>query len=283
MPSTRALARKWKVANATVARALGELARSGHVKAMPRSGNVVAYDPTLESRELSRERIVAAAMHLADAAGLEALTVRGVAAHLDAPVMSLYRHVHSKDELVMLMANAALGEEALPDAPLNGWRAQLELGSRLEWRAMRRHPWLARVLHISRPSQMPHALAFVDWMLRALDSTTLDAPRKLQIHIVLHGFIQGLAVNVDAEARAVADSRISEADYMREHDETFRRIAESGQFPYFAKMTRGLPDTFRVDLDALFEMGLDAMLDGFAGMIEGDRPETPGRRRGRGR
>jgi hypothetical protein len=93
----------------------------------------------------------------------------------------------------------------------------------------------SRVLHISRPSQMPHALAFVDWMMRALHSTTLDAARKLQTHVVLHGFIQGLAVNVDAEARAVADSRISEADYMREQDETFRRIADGGQFPYFAR------------------------------------------------
>jgi Tetracyclin repressor-like, C-terminal domain len=130
---------------------------------------------------------------------------------------------------------------------------------------------------------MPHALAFVDWMMRALDSTTLDAARKLQTHVVLHGFIQGLAVNVDAEARAVADSGISEADYMREQDETFRRIADGGQFPYFARMTRGLPDTFRVDLDALFEMGLRAMLDRFAGMVEGERPEKPGRRRGRAR
>jgi DNA-binding transcriptional regulator YhcF (GntR family) len=281
IPSTRALARKWKVANATVARALGELARSGHVKTMPRSGNVVAYNLTPAGRELSPERIVAAAMHIADAAGLEALSVRAVAAQLDAPVMSLYRHVHSKDELVMLMANAALGEVVLPDAPLNGWRAQLELGSRLEWAAMRRHPWLAPVLHISRPSPMSPALAFVDWMMRALDSTTLDEARKLQVHVVLHSFIQGLAVNVDAEAKAVAASGISEADYMREQDETFRRIAEGGQFPYFAKMTRGLPSTFRVDLDALFEMGLGVMLDGLAGMIERHPPAKRGRRRER--
>jgi DNA-binding transcriptional regulator YhcF (GntR family) len=272
VPSTRALARKWKVSNATAARALSELARSGHVKAMPRSGNVVAYNSTPESNELSRECIVAAAMRIADAEGLEALSIRGVAAQLDAPVMSLYRHVRSKDELVTVMANAALGEVALPDAPLNGWRAQLELGSRLEWAAMRRHPWLARVVHISRPSPMPHALAFVDWMMRALDGTNLDAATKLQVHVVLHGFIQGLAVNVEAEAKAVADSGMSEADYMREQDETFRGIAESGQFPYFAKMTRGLPDTFQVDLDALLEMGLGAMLDGFAEMIEGSRP-----------
>ena len=67
---------------------------------------------------------------------------------------------------------------------------------------------------------------------------------------------------------------------MREQDGTFRRIADGGEFPYLARMIPGLPDTFRVDLDALFEMRLRAMLDRFAGMVEGERP---GRRRGRAR
>jgi hypothetical protein len=82
--------------------------------------------------------------------------------------------------------------------------AQFELGARVEWQAMRRHPWLARVMHISRPAPLPHALAFVDWLMRALDATALDEAGKLQLHVVVHSFIQGLAVNVEAEAQAVA-------------------------------------------------------------------------------
>src|SRR5262245_1939941 len=121
LPSTRALARRWKVAHATAARALSELARSGHVKPVPRSGNVVAPNRTRESNELSRERIVAAAIRIADTEGLEALSIRGVAAQVAAPVMSLYRYVRSKDELVTLMADAALGEFALPAIPPPGW------------------------------------------------------------------------------------------------------------------------------------------------------------------
>jgi DNA-binding transcriptional regulator YhcF (GntR family) len=268
VPSTRALARKWKVANVTAARALSELARSGLVKALPRSGYVVASNPKYESKELSRERIVKAAVRIADEEGLEALSIRGVATRVNAPVMSLYRHVRSKDELVMLMADAVFAEVSLPKKPLIGWRSQLELSAGLEWRTMCRHPWLARVMHTSRPITTPHAFAFVDWVMRALDETTLDAAEKLQVHVLLHGFIQGLAVNVEAEAKAVADTGTTDADYMREQDKTFREIVETGQYPYFGKMARGLPKAFKVDLDALFRLGLNVILDGIAVMID---------------
>lgn len=278
VPSTRALARKWRVATATAARALQELARSGHVRAAPRSGNVVAGRSPPQSAELSRARIVAAAMRIADAEGIEALSIRGVAAQIDAPVMSLYRHVRSKAELVEQMVDAALGEVPLPATSPAGWRAQLELASRGEWQVMRTHPWLARLVHISRPSPLPNALAFVEWVMRALEGTELDEAGKLQIHVIMHGFIQGLAVNLEAEAQAVGDSGIDEADYMRGRAQEFRALAESGRYPRFAAMTRGVAETFDLDFDALFEQGLAAILDGFAPQIEGRRPQTVRRR-----
>lgn len=268
LPSTRALARKWRVANATAARALAELARAGYVEVRPRSGHLVADGPSRASNELTRERIVAAAIRIADAEGLEALSIRGVAARLETPVMSLYRHVKSKDDLLTLMADTAFGEVSLPASRSGGWRKQLEDASRLEWAAMRRHPWLARVVYISRPMPTPRALAFVDWVMAALASTALDEASKLYVHVVLHGFIQGLAVNVEAEAKAVADSGKTDAEYMRTQGAIFRDIAESGRFPHFAKMTDGISETFTLDLDRLFEFGLSAMLDGFAIMIE---------------
>src|ERR1700679_2723104 len=94
IPSTRALARKWKVALATATKALAVLSQEGLVEAIPRVGTVVAQPkpgtnaPGAREQELSRDRIVAAAMGLADAQGIEALSIRGVAARLDVPAMS---------------------------------------------------------------------------------------------------------------------------------------------------------------------------------------------------
>lgn len=91
-------------------------------------------------RELTREGIVRAAMAIADGEGLAALTMRGVAARLGVAAMSPYRHVGGKEELVLLMADAAFGEAAYPDPGPEGWRARLELGARTLWRLYRAHP-----------------------------------------------------------------------------------------------------------------------------------------------
>jgi len=270
VPSTRALARRWKVATATAAHALQALTQQGLIRAVPGSGTVVLGPGTPPGAGLTRQRIVAAAIEIADEEGLPALSIRGLAARLRAPAMSLYRHVHSKEQLVSLMAEVALDEDLadLVEPPPAGWRAQLELGARLEWRALRKHPWLARVLHISRPSPAPNALAMANWVMRALDRSALNATEKLQLHVVLHGFIQGLAVNVEAEAQAVGETGVSDEEHMLRSEAKFAELAASGAIPYFAKMMREIPKDFMLDFDALFELGLAAMLDGFSRRIQ---------------
>lgn len=258
VPSTRALAKKWKVAAVTAAHALKTLAQEGLIEARPRSGNVVAG----ASRELSRARIVTAAIRIADEQGLSALSIRAVAAAVNAPAMSLYRHVGNKEQLLALMTDEVLGER--PKEPkLDGWRARLEWGARLEWKAMKKHPWLARVVHISRPSAMPNAAWMANWVMQALDGTKLKEAEKLQLHVTLHAFVQGVAVNVEAEAQAVGDTGITEDDHMSSEQAKFDKLAASGRFPYFAKMLRGIPSDFQLSFDDVFELGLNALMDGF--------------------
>src|SRR5688572_4454225 len=109
---------RWKVATATAAHALRTLTHEGLVHAVPRSGTVVSgarvAAPAARGGELSRERVTAAGLAIADDEGLAALSIRGVAARLGASAMSLYRHVRNKEELIALMTDAALGEERLP-------------------------------------------------------------------------------------------------------------------------------------------------------------------------
>ncbi|MEO8561299.1 MAG: TetR/AcrR family transcriptional regulator C-terminal domain-containing protein [bacterium] len=264
VPSTRELARTWKVATATAAHALQSLVRGGVLIAQPRSGTIVAGRRTDATSALSRARVIAAAIAMADDEGLSALSIRGLAARLRVPVMSLYRHVRSKDDILALMADAALAELTLAEPPPRGWRAQLEHAARVEWQIFRKHPWLARVVHISRPSALPNALAYVNWVMRALDDTRLDGVARLRLHVLLHAFIQGMAVNLEAEAQAIADTGIGEEDYMQSQAAKYDAVAADGRYPYFAKMMRELPDTFALDIDELFERGLTSMLDGFA-------------------
>jgi len=267
VPSTRALARTWKVATATAAHALQSLVQEGVLIAQPRSGTVVAGRRSDATTALSRPRVIAAAIAMADDEGLSALSIRGLASRLRVPVMSLYRHVRSKDEILALMADSALAELTLDEPPPRGWRAQLEHAARVEWQIFRKHPWLARVVHISRPSAMPNALGYVNWVMRALDSTSLDAVGKLRVHVLLHAFIQGVAVNLEAETQAVADSGIGDEEYMRSQASKYDAVAAGGRYPYFAKMMREMPEEFSIDVDDLFERGLASMLDGFAVMI----------------
>lgn len=273
VPSTRELATRWKVATATAAHALRVLTDEGLLHAKPRSGTVVsgARPKATDSGagELSRDRVTAVAIQIADEEGLQALSIRGLAARLDSSAMSLYRHVRSKHELITLMTDAALGEEQLPAIPPRGWRAQLELSARLEWRIFKRHPWLARVVHISRPSPMPSALALADFVMRALDGSALRAPAKLQLHVLLHSFVQGLAVNLEAEAQAIGDTGMTEQEYMRMHEATFDALAHSGRFPHFAKLLDGISPSFELDFDSLFELGLARLLDGVTPLVEG--------------
>lgn len=98
-----------------------------------------------------------------------------------------------------------------------------------------------------------------------------DEAGKLQLHVVVHSFIQGLAVNVEAEAQAVAESGVTDAEYMHAVDAKYRDAAETGRYPFFTKVTRGVPDSLDMGVDAIFELGLRAILDGFAPLIESSR------------
>lgn len=161
VPSTRGIAKEWGVALATATKALTHLRLEGTVETKPRVGTVVAAGPGTTSRgrrtppsgtpavppsvrpddqELTLDRIVRTAIDIADTEGLQALSMRGVAARLGVAAMSPYRYVTGKDDLILLMADTAFGEQTYPATPPDGWRARLELGARTLWSLHRLHP-----------------------------------------------------------------------------------------------------------------------------------------------
>ncbi|MEU2655398.1 TetR/AcrR family transcriptional regulator C-terminal domain-containing protein [Streptomyces sp. NPDC007325] len=285
LPSTRRIAEEWGVALATATKALTTLRLEGLVEALPRVGTIVAEPaaaapvpagrqqaPRTREQELTLDRIVRTAVEMADAEGLTALSMRGVAARLGVAPMSTYRYVPSKEELVLLMADAAFGEESYPaDAP-EGWRPRVELGARTMWRLYRRHPWLAQLGSLSRPLLVPRLLVHGEWILAALDGHGLAPTELFDIHVLIYSHVQGLAVHLEREAHAEAATGQSEDQWMDSRAPDLRALSESGRFPAFTKVVGGFENGYDLDLDALFERGLRALLDGLTPVVEGGTP-----------
>jgi DNA-binding transcriptional regulator YhcF (GntR family) len=275
VPSTRALARRWKVALATAAHALNALRSEGWVRTVPRVGTVVARREKRTAprgpAELSRASIVATAISMADQEGLGAMSFRGVAARLHAPVTSLYRHVDGKEALLRAMTDAVLGESSLPSTAPAGWRPQLEAACRAYWATLRRHPWLARAMNINRPRPLKNAVSYADWVLRALDGHGLDAAARMDLHVVLHAFIQGMAVNLETEAEALSETGLSDTEWMDGELASFSALAATGRYPAFAHVLAELEPSYEPAADRLFELGVRTMLDGFATRLAGHR------------
>jgi DNA-binding transcriptional regulator YhcF (GntR family) len=271
VPSTRELTRQWGVAMATATRALSLLQDEGVLRSVRGVGTVVAARPATArparrraTPSPARDDIVRAAIAVSDAEGLATLSMRRVAAELGIPTMSLYQHVAGKDDLVTLMIDRAFGEEPLPARPSPDWRSALEVAARQEWAAFRRHPWLAPAMSLTRPQLVPSALIYTEWVLEALDGRGLDPATAFTVHIMLFNYVRGMAVNLESEAQAEAESGVTAEEWMAAHADALTSLTAGGGFPHFQR----IPELdFDLDLDALFELGLRCLLDGLRGLL----------------
>ncbi|OOL26809.1 GntR family transcriptional regulator, partial [Rhodococcus rhodochrous] len=223
--------------------------------------------------ELTRDRVVRAAVAIADAEGLGALSMRGVAARLGVAPMSPYRYVAGKDELIVLMADAAFGERGYPAQPPAGWRAPLELYARTLWSLHRRHPWLAQLGPITRPLPLPNLAAHAEWALAALDELGVAVDTAFDLHVLLFSYVQGIAVHIERERQALGASGVSEDEWMDDQLPALEAIVSSGSYPTFARTLLTLSaEGYDLDLDRLFELGLGALLDGLAARLDRRAP-----------
>lgn len=272
VPSVRRIALEWNVAQATATKAMAALRQEGLVEALPRVGTVVAAPPRRPRQpqapegELTRERVVRAAIELADAEGLAALSMRGVAARLGVAAMSPYRHVTGKGDLVLLMADAVFGGAALPVPPPAHWRARLEVGARALWALHRAHPWLAQLGPLTRPLLVPNLITYSEWMLSGLDGLGFDAATMLDYNVLIYSHVLGVAIHLEREAQAEGATGQSTEQWVDGQAAALGRLASrrSG-YPTFARVTTTLAETgYDLDLDELFELGLRTILDGLA-------------------
>ncbi|MFI7345307.1 TetR/AcrR family transcriptional regulator C-terminal domain-containing protein [Streptomyces sp. NPDC049936] len=213
--------------------------------ARPRRGRKPAY---------SREAITAAAVALADAEGLEAVTMRKVAAQVGAGAMSLYSYAPDKETLLELMVDHVSGELPNTNTPTGDWRADLKVIAHLQRAHMLRHPWLPAAL-AARRIPGPNTLAFLERALAVLRPTGLDGGAKLEVFAQLTAFVAGHVAHEIARTAASQspDRAAAEARYLA-------AVAADGRHPALAEALAapGRPLT----PEATFTRFLNRLIDG---------------------
>jgi DNA-binding transcriptional regulator YhcF (GntR family) len=282
VPSTRQVAQEFSVALATAAKALDVLRSEGLVITRPRSGTVVAPRRAAKSgepAEPTRERVLAEAVAIADAEGLEAVSMRAVAGRCGVAPMTLYRFVEGKDDLLMSMCDSVYGELSFEDDESAPWRARLEAIAAALWRVHRNHPWLGRVHPLTRPLPLPNLLGIGDSLLGTLG--TLGLPPKLQFdaHVLIYSHIVGLAANFEREDEAVSDTGLSAEEWTDlQYVPSVNGDGVMSRYPHFAKLFGhfgSLPDGYDMDLDEMFRLGLALLLDGLEALAARHREPDP--------
>jgi AcrR family transcriptional regulator len=220
-------------------------------------------------RGLSLERIVEAAVKIADADGLEAVSMGRVAGDLGVSTMSLYRYVAAKDELLALMVDATAATPPAAPAPGEGWRAGLARWAWAELDIYRRHPWVLRV-PISGPPATPNQLAWLEQGLRCLRDTRLAESEKLSVMLLLTGFVRNWG-RLEAELlEASKASGVSTEAAMSGYGRLLARLTDPERFPALhAVIAAGVFDEGPGDPDEPdeFVFGLERVLDGVGALV----------------
>jgi len=221
---------------------------------------------------LSLDRIVEAAISVAGRDGLAAVSMSRVAAELGSAPMSLYRYVASKDELLALMVDVAMGAPPPGPPAEQGWRAGMAHWANGAFDAYRRQRWIVRV-PITAPPITPNQIVWMEAALVCLRDTGLTEQEKLSTILLISGYVRSQAMmEVDfAEAvRAGADPVELAATYGR----TLLRLIDPARFPaVHAAIASGSlddePDHTQADFasDEL-AFGLDRILDGLEVLVQ---------------
>ncbi|MFF8288988.1 TetR/AcrR family transcriptional regulator [Streptomyces sp. NPDC016309] len=224
---------------------------------------------------LDVDRVVAAAVEAADRDGLDGVTLPKVAKSLGVTGMSLYRHVGSKDELLTLMGDQALGTPPRVDA--GDWRTGLDAWARAQRAVYQQRPWLAH-LPVSGPPSGPHRIAWMEAALAILAPTPLDWTHKIGALSLLGGYVVQTVRQDHELARGRADGE-RQSDAERAYGRALAKLVDPERFPETARLfSSALFETGPAHSsdaaigDADFTVGLELILDGIAARVESAGP-----------
>ncbi len=214
---------------------------------------------------------------LADAGGLDAVSMRRVAERLGVGTMSLYTYVPGKPELVEAMLDLVLGEPDGPTTHPDGWRAALEAHARTDWALYQRHPW---VLHAHvRAVLGPNELDRYERALRRVDGIGLTGREMASVATLVGGYVAGAARQV-ADARSAPErTGLTDDEWWLARSAVLDEVWDAERWPVATRISAeggfegdgtgdGAGDSY-LENEALtdFEFGLQRVLDGIEALV----------------
>jgi AcrR family transcriptional regulator len=206
-----------------------------------------------------RAVIASAAVRIADAEGLDRLTMRRVATELGMATMTLYNYLPTKDHLAQLVIDRLAAEYAYPQAPPADKRSAIaELAGQAREIA-RRHPWVTTIMQPPYPPG-PNGLRYIDYFLGLLDGSGLGTGARLEVIALISGF----ATMYGAMQATLARQGVTGAQHADMHTRAFARAAASGQYPNLAAAlvtagpARGQDDIFESAIRRLLDVARPA-------------------------
>jgi AcrR family transcriptional regulator len=210
---------------------------------------------------LSRERVLRAAVAMADEAGIDAVSMRKLAEELGVVPMALYKHVAGKDQLIDGMVDLVIGEFDPPDPGLD-WKSAVRQRVLAARRAVLRHPWARQAIE-SRTHRTPVVLGYMDSMAGAFLTGGFSADLTHHVMHALGNRIWGFSPELFDEPRdddAPAPTPEAQEAMAREFAERFPHIlaiATAATAGDLSRVGQGCDEQFE------FEFALDLLLDGF--------------------
>ncbi|MCP3802389.1 TetR/AcrR family transcriptional regulator C-terminal domain-containing protein [Allokutzneria sp. A3M-2-11 16] len=218
--------------------------------------------PRRQRETLSREQIVAEAVKLLDAEGVEALSMRTLGTRMGTAATSLYRHVTNRDELIEFVVDEVYGEIEVPDGS-EGWRASVTACAGSVRAMILRHPWIASLLGQVGLSYLgPNVMRLNDRMLALFEGAGEFGPVEADKAIsAVMAFVIGMGVSEAAWLTSLARSGQDEREWVAELAPAAVKAAEP--YPHLrAHVAAGRVDDMRQTRDEHFTYGLNAILDG---------------------
>ena len=206
---------------------------------------------------LSRDRVLAAAVALADAGGLESLTMRRLGEDLGVEAMSLYKHVTNKDDLVDGMVDLVFAEIELPP-PGAEWRTAMRKRAVSVRSALVRHPW-ATALMQSRTAPGPATLHHHDTVIGTLRGAGFSVGLTAHAFSALDAYVYGFAL----QQRSLPFDTLEEAQEVGR--QMFARMPP-GAYPHLTELTVQHILQPGYDYGDEFAFGLDLLLDALDGL-----------------
>ncbi len=219
-------------------------------------------EPGSRRPRFSRDEIARAAVRIADEEGFDALSMRRLAAELDAGTMTLYHYVRTKDELLAIVNDAVMAELIVPPGELpEDWRAAITMIAHRSRDAMRRHPWSLDIR--DDPAPGPNGVRHFDQTMQAVMSLDLTLGEKFELATAVDEYVFGFCL---VERANLPDHELGPPDIVVYVNE----LVATGEYPTLSAIVaeHGTAGAFEALRDQIldpdrFGRNLARLLDGF--------------------